>query len=157
MIRNEVEQLIMCLSFTRFFSAKILSFFHPLPVFKMNCFTFYYWFIGTLFTNISSIKYVANTFCLSFICFLTVCMHAKSLQLCPTLCDPMDCSPPDSSVHGICQARRLEWAVPSSRGSSWPGDRTGVSYISFTVRRVLWFFTTSATWEAQQHISGIAN
>ena len=40
-------------------------------------------------------------------------------QLCPTLCDPMDCSPPGSSVHGIVQARTLEWvATPFSRGSS---------------------------------------
>ena len=48
-------------------------------------------------------------------------MHAKSLQLCLTLCDPMDCSPPGSSVHGILQARILEWvAMPTSRGSSGP-------------------------------------
>ena len=48
---------------------------------------------------------------------------AKSLRLCLTLCDPMDCSPPGSSVHGIIQARILEWvAMPSSRGSSWPRD-----------------------------------
>ena len=41
----------------------------------------------------------------------------KSLQLCPALCDPMDCSPPGSSVHRILQARILEWvAVSSSRG-----------------------------------------
>ena len=53
---------------------------------------------------------------------------AKLLQLCPTLCDPMDCSPSGSSVHGISQARILEWvATPSSRGSSWPRDRTCVS------------------------------
>ncbi|CAI9171186.1 unnamed protein product [Rangifer tarandus platyrhynchus] len=46
-------------------------------------------------------------------------MRAKLLQLCPTLCDPIDYSPPDSSVHGILQARILEWvAMPSSRGSS---------------------------------------
>ena len=46
-------------------------------------------------------------------------------QPCPTLCDPMDCSPPGSSVRGILQARILEWvAMPSSRGSSWPRDRT---------------------------------
>ena len=46
-----------------------------------------------------------------------LCIHAKSLQLCPTLCDPMDCGPPGSSVHGIFQARILEWVVmPSSRG-----------------------------------------
>ena len=44
---------------------------------------------------------------------------AKLLQSCPTLCKPMDCSPPGSSVCGILQARRLEWAaMPSSRGSS---------------------------------------
>ena len=43
---------------------------------------------------------------------------------CPTLCDPMDCSPPASSVHGILQASILEWgAMPSSRGSSPPRDR----------------------------------
>ena len=40
-----------------------------------------------------------------------MCMHAKSLQLCPTLCDPMDCSLPGSSVHEILQARILEWVV----------------------------------------------
>ena len=47
-------------------------------------------------------------------------------QSCPTLCDPTDCSPPDSSVHWISQARILEWvAIPFSRGSSQPRDRTG--------------------------------
>ena len=44
-------------------------------------------------------------------------------QLYPTLCDPMDCSPPGSSVHGILQARILEWvAISFSRGSSAPSD-----------------------------------
>ena len=44
-------------------------------------------------------------------------MRAKLLQLCPTLCDPMDYSPPGSSAHGILQARILGWmAMPSSRG-----------------------------------------
>ena len=43
-------------------------------------------------------------------------------------CNPMDCSPPDSSVHRILQARILEWfAMPSSRGSSWPRDWTCIS------------------------------
>ena len=42
---------------------------------------------------------------------------------CPTLCSPMDCSPPGSSVHGLLQARVLEWvAMPSSRGSSQSRD-----------------------------------
>ena len=47
------------------------------------------------------------------------CVHAKSLQSCPTLCDPMDHHLSGSSAHGILQARTLEWvAMPSSRGSS---------------------------------------
>ena len=57
--------------------------------------------------------------------FLEVDVHAKSLQSCLTLCNPMDSSLPDSSVHGILQARILEWvAMPSSRGSSKPRDET---------------------------------
>ena len=51
------------------------------------------------------------------------CKHAVT-QLCPTLCNRTDCSPPGSSVHGILQARILEWAaVPSSKGSSQPRDQ----------------------------------
>ena len=51
-------------------------------------------------------------------------------QTCPTLCDPVDCSPPGSSIHGILQARILQWvAIPFSRGSSWPRDQTQVSRI----------------------------
>ena len=58
-------------------------------------------------------------------------------QLCLTLCDPMNCSPPGFSVHGIIQARILEWVVISfSRGSSQPRDRTHVSCIAGR------FFTT---------------
>ena len=49
-------------------------------------------------------------------------------QSCLTLCDPMDCSPPVSSVYGILQARILEWvAISFYRGSSQPRDRTQVS------------------------------
>ena len=48
----------------------------------------------------------------------------------PTLCDPMDCSLPGSSLHGILQARVLEWvAISFPRGSSWPRDQTWVSGI----------------------------
>ena len=51
-------------------------------------------------------------------------------QSCPTLCDPMDCSPPGSLVHGIFQAWILEWvAISFSRGSSRPRDLTEVSHI----------------------------
>ena len=51
------------------------------------------------------------------------CVCAKSLQPCPTLCDPMDCSTPGSSVHGILQSRIQGWiAIPFSRGSSSARD-----------------------------------
>ena len=51
--------------------------------------------------------------------------YLQAPQSCPTLCDPVDCSPPGSSVRGILQARTLEWvAIPFSRGSSQPRDRT---------------------------------
>ena len=62
-----------------------------------------------------------------------VCVCAKSLQECLTLCDPMDCSPPGSSVHGIFQASILEWiAISSSRGSSQPRAHTHISCIQFS-------------------------
>ena len=56
-------------------------------------------------------------------------MHTKSLQSCPNLCKPMDCSPPGSSVHRILWAKILEWiAIPFSTGSSWSRDQTHVSW-----------------------------
>ena len=56
--------------------------------------------------------------------------YAKSLQLCPTLCNPMDRSPPDSSVQRVLQARILGWvAIPSSRGSFQPRDETCVWWL----------------------------
>ena len=74
-------------------------------------------------------------------------MWAKSLQLCLTLCDAMDCSPSGSSVHGILQARILQWfAVPSSRGSSLPSNQTCISVSPALAGE---FFIISATWEAQ--------
>ena len=55
----------------------------------------------------------------------------KVAQSCLTLYEPLDCSPPGTSAHGIFQARILEWvAIPFSRGSSWPRDRTQVSCIA---------------------------
>ena len=55
-------------------------------------------------------------------------MHAQLLQACPTLCNLMDCSLPSSPVHGILQARILEYtAMPSSGRSSQPRDRTHAS------------------------------
>ena len=67
-------------------------------------------------------------------------MKKKVAQSCPTLCDTMYCSSPGFSVHGILQARTLEWeAISFSRGSSGPRDRTQVSCIAGR------FFTTWAT------------
>ena len=72
--------------------------------------------------------------------------HCVCAQSCPTLCDLMDCSPPDSSLHGISQAGILEWvAISYSRVSSLPRDRTCISWVSCMAGS---FFTTSATWEA---------
>ena len=65
-------------------------------------------------------------------------------QSCPTVCDPVNCSLPGSSVHGISQARILGWvAIPFSRGSSWPRDQTWVPCIAGR------FFTIWAIGEAQ--------
>ena len=73
-------------------------------------------------------------------------MNCAKFQLCPTLCDPMDHSPPGSSAHGILLARMLEWvAVPSSRGSSLPRDWTCISKVSCIGKQALY---TRATWEA---------
>ena len=61
----------------------------------------------------------------------TRCVQCLVAQSCPTLCDPVDCSPPGSSDNGILQARILEWvAMLSSRGSSQPRDQTQVSCIA---------------------------
>ena len=74
-------------------------------------------------------------------------MHTKSLQLCLTLCNLMDSSWPGSSVHGIFQARILEWvAISFSRGSSPPRDQTCVSCIASR------FFTSWAIEEALNSI-----
>ena len=69
-------------------------------------------------------------------------------QPCPTLCDPMDCSLPGSSVHETSQVRILEWAaIPFSRGSSQPRDQTQVSCLAgrfFTAEppgKPCWFYT----------------
>ena len=56
--------------------------------------------------------------------------ESEVTQSWPTLCDPMDCSLPGASVHGIFQARILEWvAISFSRGSSQPRDQTQASHI----------------------------
>ena len=68
--------------------------------------------------------------------------ESEVTQSCPTPCDPMDCSPPGSSAHGVLQARILEWvAIPISRASSWPRDRTYVSCASCIRDKRSSFFT----------------
>ena len=71
-----------------------------------------------------------------------LCMFAWVLS-CVWLCNPMDCSLPGYSVHGISQVIILEWvALSSSRGSSWAKDRTYVSCVSSINRRVLYHWAT---------------
>ena len=72
-------------------------------------------------------------------------------QSCLTLCDPMDCSPPGSSGHGIFQARILKWvAISYSRGSSWARGWTCVSCIG------RWTHYHCTTWEAQRRNAAVA-
>ena len=78
------------------------------------------------------------------------CLVIKS---CPTLCDPIDCSPPGSSVHEISQARILEWvAISFSGGSFWPKDRTWASWISCIGRQILYHCITR---EAPQDLRAV--
>ena len=85
------------------------------------------WMVGlfpsvSMFSKLFSIKFIP--------CHYMEVKWSKVAQSCPTLCDPMDHSLPGSSVHGIFQARILEWvAISFSRGSSQSRDRTQVSRI----------------------------
>ena len=77
-------------------------------------------------------------------CALLICVCSVA-QSCLTLWDPMDCSPPSSSLHGSSQARIPKWvAISYSRGSSWPRNRTQVSCISRIGR---WILYHCATWK----------
>ena len=79
---------------------------------------------------------IHQLFCISVTCpscrnVILQWSEALVAQSCPTPCDPMDCSPPGFSVHGVFQARILEWvAVYFSGGSSLPRDQTHVSCLS---------------------------
>ena len=78
---------------------------------------------------------------------LGACSHSVT-KLCPTLCNPVNCSPPGSSVHGISQARILEWVVISFYGrSSQPRDWTSVSCMG---RWILYHWGTRET----HHLGG---
>ena len=94
--------------------------------------------------NFTNWEILQNVYSSSSLLPLWATVKVKVTQSCLTLCDPMD-----YTVHGILQARILEWvAMPSSRGSSQPRDRTRVSHIAGG------FFTSWATREAQEYWSG---
>ena len=78
--------------------------------------------------------------------FMCVCVLVA--QSCPTLWDPMDYSLPGSPVHGILQARILDWvAMPFSRGSSWPRDQT---WVSWTTGRFFTVWATRKPWTQEE-------
>ena len=137
------------------------------PTFSLSSFTF----INMLFSSssLSAIRVVSSAYLRLLIflpailipacassspAFLMMYSAYKFIQLCSIPCDPMDCSPPGSSVHWILQARILEWvAMPSSRGSFQPRDLTRVSCASCTAGR---FFTLWGTREAKTEPCGDA-
>ena len=108
---------------------------HPfLPVFTFTSMTpFFFQFNGALTDFLGKIKLTRSKTSLE--------VESEVAQSCPTLCNPMDCSLPGSSIHGILQARVLDWvAISFSRGSSPPSDRTHISCITggfFTAEPVL--------------------
>ena len=126
-----------------------------MPIFPWNFVDFFFflvWFGATTPTStIAPIKmsfYGTRHYCeylrvLVHLILITCSVSQSRL----TLCDPLDCSPPGSSVHGILKARILEWvAISSSRGSAWPRDRTCLP------RLLHWgsIFYHWAGWEDQQ-------
>ena len=105
------------------------TFLVPGTVFRGDNFSIEWRWVGEQFQDNSSALH-----------FLLLRVPAQS---CPTVCDPLDCSLSGSSVHGILQARILEWvAISFSRASSWPRVPTHISCIS---RQILYRW---ATWEA---------
>ena len=120
---------------------------HPWLSESLLLYRLYHNFAGQLKTTTRSFRCSLSSHCITST--LLSCQEANPnysclssckrevAQSCPTLCDPMDCSLP-GSVHGILQARILEWvAISFSRGSSQPRDWTQVSHIAgrcFTVR-----------------------
>ena len=106
-------------------------------------FSLSFWVPSIDFCEHHSLGISQTLWCIVSVVFAWECFHhwseiqsclkvseSEVTQSCPTLCYPMDCSLPGSSVHGIFQARVLEWvAISFSRGSSWPRDWTRVPCI----------------------------
>ena len=120
----------------RFLSLLFFPFF-PYILFCSSDFHNYVFQITFLFFSSVILILISFSILLISVCFLFISSRpyvkkwSEVAQSCPTLCNPMDCSLQGCSVHGIFQARVLEWVVISfSRGSSWPRDRTQVSHIA---------------------------
>ena len=115
----------------------VMFFFFPNPdggCFPLSSWTMHFYFVC------HSVWIIYLTM---WVCVCCVCSVTRS---CLTVCDPMDCSPLGSSVHGIFQARILEWvAISSSRGSSKPRVQTWVYCISWIGQQILYHCDT---WEA---------
>ena len=115
-------------------------------------------FLSTFFISPPFLNYVENTHHKALFLELRYDSHQRQMetfaplhasvnvwyaQSCPTLRDPLDCSPPGFSVHGIFQARILDWvALSYSRGSFWPRDQTCVSCVSRIGRLILYHSAT---------------
>ena len=104
-----------------------------LPYFFCSCFCFW-------------TKVIYQSYTYLFLLFHLITAAAKSLQSCPTLCDPIDCSPPGSPVPGILQARALEWvAISFSNAWNWKGKGKSFSRV--------WLFATPWTVAYQAPLS----
>ena len=110
-----------------------LQYFLPFPKLYFTVHMFCY-ILDLKNISISARAYI----CVFFLSLIAVCLlPAKSSYSCTPLWDPMNHSPPVSSVHGILQARILKWAVmPFSRKSPQPRDQTRVSFVSCIGRQV---------------------
>ena len=146
----------ICCTYGNVYVSMLLSQFvppSPSPICPQVCsLSLYSWptnrFISMIFLDF--ICMLINNICFSLSDLTSLCItssESEVTQSCLTLCDPMDCSLPGSSVHGIFQAGILEWvAISFSRGSSWPRDWIWVSRI---VGRC---FTVWATREAHNRL-----
>ena len=106
--------MILCASLLKLYYQKVSAFLHHEGIFLIQ------WYTNNC--NLWLESQLVNTI---------VVIVVLVAQSCPTLCNPMDCSPPGSSVHGILQTRIMEWvAIPFSRGFSQPRGQTLVSYIA---------------------------
>ena len=108
---------------------------HCIYIYSLNVF-FFFNLQNSLLCTLTMLKclpWLNDRMHFWILCLTTysLCVYVLVAQLCPTLCKPMDYSPPGYSVQGILQARVIEWvAIPFSRGSSQLRDWTQVSYIA---------------------------